>query len=449
MPKWSYPKYFSRFAWLAAVIFSALLICMPGWANGHPSEKNLKPAKKQVRQPRASGDIRIQTLLKDKELHVLGEKIFFDKTLSNPPGMACATCHDPKAGWSGPDSAVNLAGNIYPGAIAARFSNRKPSSAAYATFAPTLHTQKDKDEILFVGGNFWDGRATGRLLGNPAADQAQQPFLNPVEHNLKNGPDVVCLVEKSGYAKEFAGLCEKLGLNKSLDDQALGMIKFGYIGIALAAFENSGKVNAFTSKYDAYLRGKVRLTPAERRGLKLFDKKGKCADCHPSAISRKGELPLFTDFTYDNLGIPANPDNPWYRMDASINPAGKNWIDEGLGGFLKTQPLYAALAGANLGKHRVPTMRNVDKRPQEGFARRYGHNGYFPDLESIIHFYNTRDTRPFIKGIGGLDAQGKWPGPEVAVNVNKDEMGNLKLTQKEEEDILAFLKTLNDGYEVK
>ncbi|MDD1633788.1 MAG: cytochrome C, partial [Methylococcaceae bacterium] len=152
---------------------------------------------------------------------------------------------------------------------------------------------------------------------------------------------------------------------------------------------------------------------------------------------------------YDNLGIPANPDNPWYRMDADINPAGKNWIDEGLGGFLKTQPQYAALVGANLGKHRVPTLRNIDKRPNAKFVRRYGHNGYFPDLESIIHFYNTRDTKPFIKGIGGLDTQGKWPKPEVAVNVNKEEMGNLKLTQKEEEDILTFLKTLSDGYEVK
>ena len=448
MPTMSFKKFFLHPAWLAVCIFSASLLFL-GLANANPSEKPSKPTKRQIRQPRASGDIRIQTLLNNRELQALGEKIFFDKTLSNPPGMACVTCHDQHAGWTGPDSAINLAGSIYPGAVAARFGNRKPNSAAYATFAPTLHTKMEEGEILFVGGNFWDGRATGNLLGNPAADQAQQPFLNPVEHNVKDGLELVRLVEKSDYAKEFVALYERLGLDKSLDDHSQAQIKFGYIGLALAAFENSGKVNAFTSKYDAYLRGKVRMSPAERRGLKLFETKGKCADCHPSALGPKGELPLFTDFTYDNLGIQANPDNPWYRMDAGINPAGKNWIDEGLGGLLKTQPQYAALVGANLGKHRVPTLRNIDKRPNAKFVRRYGHNGYFPDLESIIHFYNTRDTKPFIKGIGGLDTRGKWPKPEVAVNVNKEEMGNLKLTEKEEEDILTFLKTLSDGYEAK
>jgi len=363
--------------------------------------------------------------------------------------MACATCHDPKAGWAGSDSAINLAGNIYPGAVATRFGNRKPSSAAYATFAPILHTRMEDGELLFVGGNFWDGRATGQLLGNAAADQAQQPFLNQVEHNLKDGAEVVLLVEKSEYAKEFSRICDELGLDRSMDDATQAQIKFGYIGLALAAFENSSKVNAFTSKYDNYLRGKVRLSPAEQRGLKLFEVKGKCAACHPSALGKKGELPLFTDFTYDNLGIPANPDNPWYRMDVTINPAGRTWIDEGLGGFLKTKPQYAALAKDNLGKHRVPTLRNIDHRPRVNFIRRYGHNGYFPDLESIIHFYNTRDVKPFIKNIGGLDTQGRWPRPEVAINVNKDEMGNLKLSQKEEADLLAFLKTLNDGYKVR
>jgi len=116
---------------------------------------------------------------------------------------------------------------------------------------------------------------------------------------------------------------------------------------------------------------------------------------------------------------------------------------------LRTQPQYAGLVKANLGKHRVPTLRNVDQRPDAKFARRYGHNGYFPDLESIIHFYNTRDVKPFIKPMGGLDARGNWPKPEVAENVNKEEMGDLKLTEQDEKDILAFLKTLSDGYEVK
>ena len=434
---------------VCAFLFGVLAFALLGVTYGMSADRPNRPAKKQVRPPQIAADARVKALLNDAVLQRLGEKIYFDKSLSNPPGMACATCHDPNAGWAGPDSAVNLASNIYPGAVAARFNNRKPGSAAYATFAPILHTRMEDGEALFVGGNLWDGRATGQLLGNPSADQAQQPFLNPVEHNLKDADEVVLLVEKSGYAKEFSRICDNLGLDRSLDKATQTRMKFGYIGLALAAFENSSKVNAFTSKYDAYLRGKVRLSPAERRGLKVFEVKGKCADCHPSALGRNGELPLFTDFTYDNLGIPANPDNPWYRMNATINPAGKAWIDEGLGGFLKTQPQYAASAKANMGKHRVPTLRNVDYRPHADFARRYGHNGYFPDLESIIHFYNTRDVKPFIKNIGGLDSQGKWPKPEVALNVNTEEMGNLKLTQKEEADLLAFLKTLNDGYRVK
>ena len=405
--------------------------------------------KVNVRLPVAAGDYRLNKILNDADLQILGEKIFFDRTLSNPSGMSCATCHDSHAGWSGPDRAINQAGNIYTGAISSRFGKRKPNSAAYATYAPVLHTRLEDGDILFVGGNFWDGRATGCLLGNPAADQAQQPFLDPVEQNLKDAAEVVQRIEKSAYAKEFARICEYMGLDKTLDEQSQIQLKFGYIGLALAAFQNSSKVNAFDSKYDAYLRGKVQLTTQEKRGLKIFEEKGKCAECHPNKLSDRKELPLFTDFTYDNLGIPANPDNPWYRMDKSINSLGKDWIDEGLGGFLKTQPQYASLARANLGKHRVPTLRNVDKRPDTGFAKRYGHNGYFSDLQSIIHFYNTRDVQPFNKGVAGLDAKGKWPKPEVLENVNKDEMGDLKLTQQEEHDLLAFLKTLNDGYKVQ
>ena len=438
-----------RFHERVLTILCALVLCSAGCTlPNNPQEAENQPAV-QVQLPRASGDHQVLSLLEDPELQNMGEKIFFDNTLSDPPGVSCSTCHDAVAGWGGPDSAVNLAGNIYPGAVPTRFGNRKPSSAAYATYAPILHTELEEDDVLFVGGNFWDGRATGQILGNPAADQAQQPFLNPVEHNLKDAAHVVACVEKSAYAGEFAELCKRLGLDKTLDAPTQIQLKFGYIGLALAAFEQSGKVNAFTSKYDAYLRGRASLTASEQRGLELFENKGKCADCHPSSLGPDGELPLFTDFTYDNLGIPANPDNPWYRMPPDINPLGRNWIDEGLGGFLKTQPQYAAYVKDNLGKHRVPTLRNVDKRPDAQLEKRYGHNGYLPDLASITHFYNTRDVKPFIKHVGGLDAQGNWPQPEVADNVNTDEMGDLKLTEQEENDILAFLKTLNDGFEAR
>lgn len=97
------------------------------------------------------------------DLEKLGRNIYFDAFLSSPPGQSCATCHDPSVGWTGPRSDINQAGGIYPGAVPDRFGNRKPPSAAHATHSPLLHY--DAEEKIFLGGNFWDGRATGWLLG--------------------------------------------------------------------------------------------------------------------------------------------------------------------------------------------------------------------------------------------------------------------------------------------
>ncbi len=165
-----------------------------------------------------------------------------------------------------------------------------------------------------------------------------------------------------------------------------------------------------------------------------------CAACHPSEPGSSGEPPLFTDFTYDNLGVPRNPENPFYDMDevffddgSAINPLGDAWVDEGLGGFLRSRPEFAAYVDESIGKHKVPTLRNVDLRPGNGFTKAYMHNGVFKTLEEVVHFYNTRDVEP-------------WPEPEVAVNVNTDELGNLGLTAEEEAAIVAFMRTLSDGY---
>ena len=114
--------------------------------------------------------------LTDKEQ--LGKLIFFDQNLSVNANQSCATCHAPNAGWTGPNAAINSHGSVYEGSVPGRFGNRKPPSAAYATQSPILHVDK---KGLFTGGNFWDGRATGERLGNPTAEQAQGPFLNPLE----------------------------------------------------------------------------------------------------------------------------------------------------------------------------------------------------------------------------------------------------------------------------
>jgi cytochrome c peroxidase len=209
------------------------------------------------------------------------------------------------------------------------------------------------------------------------------------------------------------------------------------------AYEDSSEVNAFSSKYDQTFDGKVKLSKQEQRGFALFRGKGKCHLCHIS----NGQQALFTDYTFDNLGIPKNPENP-----ANIN--NPDFVDLGLGGFLLTRDEYADLAAENMGKHKVPTLRNVDLRPDGSAVKAYGHNGYFKTLEGIVHFYNTRDVKVSCESLGILDAteavaldNNCWAAPEVAENVNIDELGDLGLTLDEEAAIVAFLKTLSDGFE--
>jgi cytochrome c peroxidase len=369
----------------------------------------------------------------------LGKMLFFDK-LSSPDSMACAACHAPETGFTGPNAGINAHGAVYRGAVPQRFGNRKPPSSAYATLSPVFHY--DKREKLFVGGNFWDGRATGEVLGNPAADQALGPFLNPVE---QNNPSMKAVLEQIAMSK-YAWLWEKVWgkLRYDTDEQILR--NYGRVGLSIAAYEDSPEVNQFSSKYDYYLQGSVQLTEQEVWGLELFNDadKGNCAACHPSEPGPEGEPPLFTDFTFDNLGVPKNPENPFYDMDAvylddgsPINPLGADWVDLGLGGFLQTlgetMPKWAAMAEENYGKQKVPTLRNVDKRSGNGFTKAYLHNGVFKSLEEVVHFYNTRDVED-------------WPPPEVPMNVNQDELGDLGLTAEEEAAIVAFMRTLSDGY---
>lgn len=375
----------------------------------------------------------------------LGKELFFDK-ISDPPWMSCAECHAPGVGWTGPIAGINLHGAVYRGAVPVRFGNRKPPSAAYATLSPIFHY--DTSEGLFVGGNFWDGRATGERLGNPAADQALGPYLNPVEQNNPSKQAVCEQVAESQYAQLF----EVVWGPGSLDCSAEGVdAMYDQVGLSVAAYEDSGEVNQFSSKFDAYLMGKVELTEPEAWGKELFEGKALCAACHPA--------PLFTDFTYDNLGIPKNPENPFYEMDevflagSPINPEGADWVDPGLGGFLATRPEWAGMALENWGKHKVPTLRNVDKRFGDQFPKAYGHNGYFKSLKSIVHFYNTRDVTPVCADPFTTEKDALkdscWPAPEVAENINSDELGNLGLTPEEEDAIVAFLATLSDGFDLK
>jgi len=375
-------------------------------------------------------------------METLGKHIFFDK-ISSPQWMECSTCHAPSYGYSGPIAGININNaGVYRGADPHRFGNRKPPSAAYAAFSPIFHF--DEDEGLFEGGNFSDGRATGELFGNPAADQALGPFLNPVEQNNQGSMEVLKTIEDSKYADLWV---EVWGEPIDYSSPEKMMESYGRVGLSIAAYEASAEVSSFTSKYDYYVAGMVELTDEEAWGMQLFndENKGKCFLCHISEPCENGGPALFTDFTFDNLGIPRNPENPFYDEDevylddgSPINPEGENWVDKGLGGFLEhhPNPEWQAMAADNMGKHKVPTLRNIDKKNGQGDVKAYGHNGYFNSLKDIVHFYNTRDTE-------------NWPMPEVTENVNHQELGNLGLTDEEEDAIVAFLKTLSDGYKLK
>lgn len=332
----------------------------------------------------------------------LGKLLFFEAALSTPPGQSCASCHDPAVAFADPVKDLPVSRGARPGV----YGNRNDLVASYAAFVPPLH--RDPEEDIWVGGLFWDGRA------NTLAEQAMGPPLNPLE--MAN-PDVGVIAGKL-RALEYAPLFMEVYGPNALDDPDSA---FAHMADAMEAYEKTPEVNPFTSKYDCWLRGEADLSEQEMRGLDLFEaeEKGNCAACHPSRPENNGTPPLFTDFTYDNLGVPRNPENPFYTLPADLNPDGYDFVDLGLGAVVGDT--------AENGKFRVPTMRNV------AVTDPYMHNGIFKTLFQVVAFYNSRD-------VAG------WPDPEVAQNVNRDELGDLGLTNREIEDIVAFLRTLTDGW---
>src|ERR1035437_4997528 len=190
----------------------------------------------------------------------LGKNLLFDTNLSTPPGQACAACEGPGVGYTGPDASINAAGAVSEGAVPGRFGNRKPPTAAYAGDSPILHY----DGTTWVGGMFWDGRATGSTLGDPLAEQAQGPFLNPLEQNNASAQVVIDKVLASNYKHLFLQVCT--------DPNTY----YACIGRAIAAYERSAEVSQFTSKYDYWLKGQAKLTGQEQNGLELFMGKANC-----------------------------------------------------------------------------------------------------------------------------------------------------------------------------
>jgi cytochrome c peroxidase len=352
----------------------------------------------------------------------LGQQIYNDISLSASGRQSCATCHDPDDAH-GPtnDLAVQLGG---PNGDVPGF--RASPSLRYMQATPAFHFEADGTP---VGGFDRDGRA------DTLSDQSERPFLAPHEMANASKADVVARLKKAAYAAQFQAV---FGTSVFDDvDQAFSRIRF-----ALQQFENEDpRFHPYDAKYDQFLAGKVTLTDAELRGLALFNNpnKGNCAACHPSGRGPDGSAPLFTDFSYDNLGVPRNK-----RIPATADPG---YYDLGLCGPDRTD---LATRTDLCGAFKVPTLRNVATR------KVFFHNGAFTRLNDVVRFYVTRDTNPErwypVNPDGTVDKFNDLPAA-YRKNVNTQEAPYHRqpgmapaLTEAEIADLVQFLGTLTDGY---
>lgn len=324
----------------------------------------------------------------------IGRSLYFDKALSNPDGQACSVCHAPKTSFSDPDHAI-----VSEGIIDGAFVSRNSQSLAYVKYVPPLTIDASG---IYHGGLFWDGRV------NTLEEQLAGPLFNTAEMNNPDTMTVSDAIRKAEYYKDF------LSLYGNGDDLHVYMSACN----AIAAFERSEYLNEFSSKFDSYLLGKIELHEHEKRGLDLFQGKAGCVKCHTMTPAPDGKI-LFTDYSYHNLGVPKNNNNPFYTTSPHLNDKGSSFIDLGLGNTTQ--------AAEQNGKFRVPTLRNVQ------YTGPYFHNGYFRTLHEVVHFLNTRD-------------HGNFDTPEVTSNIAHQFTGSLQLSDEEEDAIVAFLLTLSDGF---
>ena len=483
----------ARYVYLAGT--SAILLVAVATAKRSPkrnsqTERDRIPAEAQTEMRSVELEIdRIEaetlskalsaTLDRFQQITLLGKLIFYDQQLSVKRNESCGFCHMPETGFSGPVSALNQMTAAYPGSIRTRFSARRPQSHTYASYSPVLHYNPEQHD--FVGGQFWDMRATGLRLDSALAEQAQGPPLNPLEMGLIDPACMVYRVSQRPYralaqriwgAQGFAIrwptdtelVCDRPGPPRDSDllpvhlgavDRGIAQTTFDQIAQAIAAYEGSPEVAQFSSKFDYVMAGKEQFAPDEKAGYELFRSKAThCNECHRDG--GPGEEPLFTDFTASNLGLPGNPHLFFYQESGpdqfgyTANPDGLNYLDPGVGGFL-AGPLnpdheWAGLAKAYFGRYKTPTLRNVDKRPRPDFVKAYMHNGYLKSLKEVVHFYNTRDSLPPCKPRDPGEKITCWPAPEHPETMNRRQLGDLKLGERQEDQLVEFLKTLTDGY---
>ena len=351
----------------------------------------------------------------------VGRAIFFDPSLSASGHMSCASCHDPAHAHAQANDAA-----VQPGGADLDIPGfRAVPSLRYLNYLVPFHFDEEGTPI---GGVTRDGRTPN------AIEQASRPLLGA--HEMANTAETLTYrISHTPYAADF----KRVFGERIFDDPQQVVYRLQF---ALAAYQlSASELHPFDSKYDLFLKGKVKLSTNELRGLALFNRsdKGNCAACHPSARDANGTPPLFTDYSYDNLGVPRNAE-----IAANADP---NYYDLGLCGPFRTD---LAERRDLCGAFKVPTLRNVATR------RVFFHNGRFKNLRDTVRFYVRRDTNPeeFYPSVDGqLEKFDDLPA-ELRGNVNHSEVpydrqaGELpRLSEDEIDDLLSFLSTLTDGYD--
>jgi cytochrome c peroxidase len=351
----------------------------------------------------------------------VGARIFADTSLSASGRQSCQTCHDFASGLAAPNAQA-----VQPGGVDLELTGvRNTPSVSYMRSESAFRIDPDDGP---QGGFFWDGRE------NTLAGQATEPFTNPREMANPDHASVVAKLRNASYATHFQAVYGA-GVFDDVETAFTRMTE------AIAAFETEDtRFEAFTSKFDEVQRGQAAFTAAEARGFALFQDagKGNCSACHPSDVGQFGALPIFTDRTYDNLGVPRNPEIP-ANADAT-------YYDLGLCNDAAIQTSNPEVCGA----FKVPSLRNVALRHS------FFHNGRFHTLKEALTFYVQRDTSPekFYprKADGSVDKFDDLP-PRYRVNVNQEEVPYNRhpgdapaLSDAEIDDVIAFLGTLSDGY---
>jgi cytochrome c peroxidase len=354
----------------------------------------------------------------------LGDKIFHDPGLSASGRMSCATCHDPAhAHASGQPGLVVPAG----GPDLATPGFRKAPSLRYLATTPAFHFDREGTP---TGGFTRDGKA------NSLREQAVTPLV--AAHEMANGDaaGVTARLRGARYVEEFRRVFGATILGNP--DAVLDRVT-----VALQQYQlEDPEFRPFDSKYDHFLAGKARLSDRELRGLALFNdpQKGNCASCHPSGRGADGAAPLFTDFTYDNIGVPRN-----LAIAANADPA---YFDRGLvGPFRVDLAARVDLCGA----FKVPTLRNV------AVTAPYFHNGRFATLKDALGFYARRDTNPdewYPRAADGTVRKFDDLPPACHTSVNTSEVpyhrkaGEAPALSPDEIDLVVeFLGTLTDGHQ--